>query len=120
MRGLALRSRHARDEVEIAGAASPFSVDRGPVMSSWRREEADAAGGLRLSAAAVPAPRGHPPGAPRQLPARPLPPRRKQLFTTESGRWACVTPRAGEKEFLAGVGQSSLLLLKDPFSWRDS
>lgn len=55
MRGLAaLRSRHARDEVEIAGAASPFSVDRGPVMSSGGGEEADAAGRLRLSAAFVP------------------------------------------------------------------
>lgn len=95
MRGLAaLRSRHARDEVEIAGAASPFSVDRGPVMSSGGGKRQTAAGRLRLSAASAsrpPSGRASPaPGPAATSPAQ-------TVVYNGIGRWACVTPRAGKK-----------------------
>lgn len=115
----ALRSPHARDEIEIADAASPFSVDRGPVMSGGGEEEADTAGRLRLSVAFVPP-------LEATLQARLASSRPGHSL---SGPNSCLqrNPDAGRawrrvlgKGFLAGVGQSFLLLLKDPFSWGDS
>lgn len=114
----ALRSPHARNEVEIAGIASPFSVDRVPVMSGGSEEEADTAGRMRLRAVFVPpleailqarlaiSRPGHSLSGPNSCLQR----------NPDAGR---AWPRVLEKGFLAGVGQSSLLLLKDPFSCGD-